>query len=58
MSAECNLAGMYPPMGRQKWNGTNTNWQPVPVHTVPRSEDKVIVEIIFPVFTRRKTPQL
>ena len=41
MSAECNLAGMYPPIGRQQWNGTATNWQPIPVHTVPVGEDKV-----------------
>jgi len=41
MSAECNLAGMFPPIGRQKWNGTETFWQPVPIHTIPVAEDTV-----------------
>ena len=37
------MAGMYPPNGKQKWNGTNTSWQPIPIHTVSLSEDKVCV---------------
>ncbi|KAJ1101649.1 hypothetical protein NDU88_006715 [Pleurodeles waltl] len=42
MSAEANLAGMYPPTGEQIWNDT-IPWQPIPVHTVPLSEDQVSV---------------
>ncbi|KAJ8413117.1 hypothetical protein AAFF_G00106990 [Aldrovandia affinis] len=42
MSAEANLAGMYPPTGSQVFN-PNLNWQPIPVHTVPLDEDKITV---------------
>ncbi|XP_040288878.1 prostatic acid phosphatase [Bufo bufo] len=41
MSAQANLAGLYPPVGRQIWN-KNIAWQPIPVHTVPLSEDNLI----------------
>ncbi|XP_069068019.1 lysosomal acid phosphatase-like isoform X2 [Pleurodeles waltl] len=41
MSAEANLAGMYPPTGEQIWNDT-IPWQPIPVHTVPLSEDQLL----------------
>uniref|UniRef100_A0A670JLI6 acid phosphatase n=1 Tax=Podarcis muralis TaxID=64176 RepID=A0A670JLI6_PODMU len=39
MSAEANLAGLFPPKGNQIWN-KEILWQPIPVHTVPRSDDK------------------
>ncbi|KAJ8680223.1 hypothetical protein QAD02_016010 [Eretmocerus hayati] len=39
MSAEANLAGLYPPTGDQTWD--LKNWMPIPVHTVP-SEDDVL----------------
>ena len=39
MSAESNLAGLYPPVKR--WNA-DINWQPIPVHTVPQSEDALL----------------
>ncbi|XP_076816585.1 prostatic acid phosphatase-like [Clavelina lepadiformis] len=42
MSAECNMAALYPPSGRQKWNGTNTTWQPIPVHTIPVETDYLL----------------
>ncbi|KAF7247924.1 Lysosomal acid phosphatase [Varanus komodoensis] len=32
MSAQVNLAGMYPPTGSQSWNSA-IYWQPIPVHT-------------------------
>ncbi|XP_041638118.1 lysosomal acid phosphatase isoform X2 [Cheilinus undulatus] len=41
MSAEANLAGLYPPSGQQVFN-PNLIWQPVPVHTVPQSEEKLL----------------
>ena len=40
MSAECNLAGLFPPQGSQVWND-EIPWQPVPVHTVTRESDYV-----------------
>uniref|UniRef100_A0A8C0BY18 Lysosomal acid phosphatase n=1 Tax=Buteo japonicus TaxID=224669 RepID=A0A8C0BY18_9AVES len=39
MSAETNLAGLYPPEGQQMFN-PNISWQPIPVHTVPESEER------------------
>ncbi|KAM6335721.1 lysosomal acid phosphatase [Podargus strigoides] len=41
MSAEANLAGLYPPEGQQMFN-PNISWQPIPVHTVPESEDRLL----------------
>nr|CAD7434697.1 unnamed protein product [Timema monikensis] len=42
MSAELVLAGLYPPIGSQVWNH-ELNWQPIPVHSTPRLQDKLIV---------------
>ncbi|XP_069568966.1 lysosomal acid phosphatase [Brachyistius frenatus] len=41
MSAEANLAGLYPPRGRQVFTD-NLIWQPIPVHTVPQSEERLL----------------
>uniref|UniRef100_A0A2I3HA36 Lysosomal acid phosphatase n=1 Tax=Nomascus leucogenys TaxID=61853 RepID=A0A2I3HA36_NOMLE len=41
MSAEANLAGLFPPNGMQRFN-PNISWQPIPVHTVPISEDRLL----------------
>lgn len=41
VSAMCNLAGLYPPTGDQVWNN-KIPWQPIPVHTVPASDDWVL----------------
>ena len=43
MSAEANLAGLFPPEGNQVWNPT-IPWQPIPVHTVPKEEDAMLSE--------------
>ncbi|XP_053576309.1 lysosomal acid phosphatase [Bombina bombina] len=41
MSAEANLAGLYPPAGSQVFN-PNITWQPIPVHTVPSADDQLL----------------
>uniref|UniRef100_A0A2K6USP4 Lysosomal acid phosphatase n=1 Tax=Saimiri boliviensis boliviensis TaxID=39432 RepID=A0A2K6USP4_SAIBB len=41
MSAEANLAGLFPPNGMQRFN-PNISWQPIPVHTVPMAEDRLL----------------
>ena len=41
MSAQANLAGLFPPTGDQVWD-TNIPWQPIPVHTVPQSQDYLL----------------
>ncbi|CAI5788323.1 prostatic acid phosphatase-like [Podarcis lilfordi] len=38
MSAQANLAGMYPPTGDQIWN-PKILWQPIPVHVVPKERN-------------------
>lgn len=38
-SAQANLAGLYPPKGANQWN-PDLAWQPIPVHTLPESEDR------------------
>ncbi|KAF0302596.1 Lysosomal acid phosphatase [Amphibalanus amphitrite] len=38
MSAQVNLAALYPPQGRDKWN-PDLAWQPIPVHTRPSTDD-------------------
>ncbi|XP_056400502.1 testicular acid phosphatase homolog isoform X3 [Hyla sarda] len=41
MSAQANLAGLYPPNGTQQWH-PDIPWQPIPVHTVPLSSDRLL----------------
>ncbi|XP_054338318.1 prostatic acid phosphatase isoform X2 [Pongo pygmaeus] len=41
MSAMTNLAALFPPEGVSIWNPTLL-WQPIPVHTVPLSEDQLL----------------
>ncbi|XP_023219386.1 prostatic acid phosphatase-like [Centruroides sculpturatus] len=40
-SAECNLAAMYLPKSKWVWN-KDLNWQPVPIQTVPLSDDNLL----------------
>lgn len=41
MSALSNLAGMFPPKGKDIWN-EGLAWQPIPIHTIPENEDSVL----------------
>ncbi|XP_066428501.1 testicular acid phosphatase homolog [Eleutherodactylus coqui] len=41
MSAQANLVGLYPPNGTQQWH-PDIPWQPIPVHTVPVSQDRLL----------------
>lgn len=41
MSAESNLAGLYPPVQSDVWDPA-IQWQPIPVHTVPEELDAVL----------------
>lgn len=41
MSAQANLAGLFPPTNEEMWHN-NIPWQPIPVHTVPRQLDTVL----------------
>lgn len=47
MSSECNLAGLYPP-GESQTFSVNISWQPIPVHTVPESEDRLLKFPLLP----------
>ena len=42
MSAMTNLAALFSPEGISVWN-PSLPWQPIPVHTVPISEDRVSI---------------
>lgn len=41
MSAESNLAGLFPPQNQQLWN-QEIPWQPIPIHTTPEILDFVL----------------
>lgn len=41
MSAQSNLAGFFPPMEKDVWND-QLNWQPIPIHTMPESQDYLL----------------
>jgi len=41
MSAEVNLAGLYPPVQSEVWDD-NIQWIPIPVHTIPWKQDNVL----------------
>ncbi|XP_059491022.1 uncharacterized protein LOC132205771 [Neocloeon triangulifer] len=41
MSVECLLVALYPPLPFQKIH-PGLDWQPIPVHTVPRDLDRVV----------------
>ncbi|XP_074125630.1 prostatic acid phosphatase [Sminthopsis crassicaudata] len=41
MSAMTNLAALFPPEGSSIWN-PKILWQPIPVHTIPTSQDQLL----------------
>lgn len=41
MSAEANLAGLFPPGDKQMWND-KLLWQPIPIHTIPEHSDYIL----------------
>ncbi|CAM4516391.1 unnamed protein product [Lepidochelys olivacea] len=41
MSAQVYLAGLFPPVANQIWN-PQILWQPIPVHTMPLSQDHML----------------
>lgn len=43
MSAECAMAALFPPSGRQIWKYT-IPWQPVPIHTIPLKDDYLLYQ--------------
>jgi len=43
MSAQSNLAGLFPPHLNETWSADIAGWQPLPVHTVPHKSDMLLV---------------
>ena len=41
MSAQANMAGLFPPSGYMQWN-PDLVWQPIPIHTMPQSQDYLL----------------
>lgn len=41
MSAQVNLAGLFPPAPDQIWNQVLA-WQPIPIHSVPIKRDAIL----------------
>lgn len=41
MSAQANLAGLFVPTSEEQWH-EHLDWQPVPVHTMPKDFDHVL----------------
>ncbi|KAG8263237.1 prostatic acid phosphatase-like [Homalodisca vitripennis] len=42
MSAQLVSAGLFPPVGYQKWN-PGLDWQPIPIHSQPLDEDTLLL---------------
>lgn len=53
MSAQSLLSGLYEPQAYQMWN-KEINWQPIPVHTTNKADDKVFYGLKCPRFEQLK----
>lgn len=42
MSAQSNLAGLFPPENNFEKLSANIDWQPIPVHTIPLADDYLL----------------
>lgn len=45
MSAQCNAAALFPPVGTQVWK-SSMRWQPMPIHTIPINNDYLLYQSI------------
>lgn len=45
ISALCTAAGLFPPSEAEIWK-IGLNWQPIPIHTIPLSEDYLVYQAI------------
>ncbi|XP_019789724.1 prostatic acid phosphatase isoform X5 [Tursiops truncatus] len=54
MSAMTSLAALFPPEGISVWN-PSLPWQPIPVHTVPVSEDRGVHNFTLPSWATEDT---
>lgn len=57
MSAQANLAGLFPPTGDQVWN-PDIRWQPIPVHPLMGGDDKVRKQVVFFIFKKKLQSKL
>lgn len=46
VSAQANLLAMYPPEDSELFV-KDIRWRPIPVHTVPKRQDKVIISFVI-----------
>ncbi|XP_063903011.1 venom acid phosphatase Acph-1-like [Zophobas morio] len=51
MSLQLVLAGLFPPSKEQMWE-TDLNWQPIPFHTNPLTQDMLFFGILCPSYTQ------
>lgn len=45
MTAQCVVAGLFPPNEDEIWNKKLDLWQPIPIHTVPVEHDRFFIPL-------------